>query len=43
MPWDESDSDWFDGFLEAMFWFFGGPWWVYVLIVLGVAAYLYFT
>lgn len=39
--WDEHDDDWFDGFLAAMIWFFSGPIWLCILIILIVALILY--
>jgi hypothetical protein len=42
MSWDDSDSDFFDGFSTGM-WFFNGPWWLYLLIILIVVAILYYT
>lgn len=40
--WDDDDSSWFDGFSEAMFWFFTGPLWLYILILLAVAGVLWY-
>lgn len=35
--WDDDDSDYFEGFIDAMIWFFSGPLWVFVLIIVIVA------
>lgn len=39
---DDHDGDCLDGFLTAMMWFFSGPWWLYLLIILIVVLGLWY-
>lgn len=40
MPWDDHDSDWFDGFLTG---FDGGGFWATIIIIVIVLLVLYYT
>lgn len=42
MPWDDSDSDFFDGFSTGLI-FSNGPFWVILLILIVTGLILYYS
>lgn len=42
MSWDDSDSDWFDGFSWGIL-FSDFPWWAIILLFIIIGLILYYT